>query len=340
MKYIRGEIIAHQLAVKLCELNGWPADYNSDHRTIAEIRFRESMERGIAAGKIKPHCPLTFTKLNLDKHLFEDATFSEQEVMDYLASEMADDARQTLTEAIHATIERQQTKTPAPLYGHGFNEETQKITTLTKYLELETWMPIEAAMLVCGLQPPPDCHEIPQGAMGLENVLVMPYEDRFHHAKEVLNLWNHRENAPDKIRPAAFVAWCKTQGIDTGWLTNAPEWEAYVTPAIQPQKHDKQTIKPPTAKEKTRATISAFLEEITIRASRGGIDFDPMNAPDKTGFFNAIQNWARTNNHATLSGISAIESYGRDLICFAGGRPSSAKQDFYAALFPKNQGKT
>ena len=136
---------------------------------------------------------------------------------------------------IRAKLAYRADKIPARIYGDGCSEEQAKETTLTRYLKLETWTPIEAAMLVCGLMPPPDCHEIPKGTMGLENAFVMPDGDRFHYTKEVLNLWNHRESPPDKIRPAAFVVWCKTQGIDTGWLTNAPEWEAYVGESAQPE---------------------------------------------------------------------------------------------------------
>ncbi len=119
---------------------------------------------------------------------------------------------------IRAKLAYRADKIPARIYGKGCTEEQEKETTLTRYLKLETWTPIEAAMLVCGLMPPPDCHEIPKGTMGLENAFVMPYEDRFHHTKEVLNLWNHRESPPDKIRPADFVEWCKTKGINTDWL--------------------------------------------------------------------------------------------------------------------------
>ncbi|MHB1174048.1 MAG: hypothetical protein ACYCZJ_02845 [Sulfuriferula sp.] len=321
MKFISGEIIAHQLADKLCELNGWAS--RSGQHNIAEIRFRECIERGIAAEKITAYCPVTFTKLSLENRLFEDATFSEQEVMDYLNSELPRsnewhgspdwlhwvkvgyvDAWQgtalahnldpvTYTEPINTNqravftsilppdihgkykAARQHfgdrelmplrefaawaqsegwaipyllgqftgivTRTPAPLFGYGFSEEAQKITTLTKYLELETWTPIEAAMLVCGLQPPQDCHEIPQGAMGLDNAWVMPNADKFHHAKRVLQLWNSRENPPDKIRPADFVAWCNSKGINTDWLRDI-EAAAPQTETVQDGKsrRDKQ----------------------------------------------------------------------------------------------------
>lgn len=240
MKYISGEIIAHQLAVKLCELNGWPADYNSDHRTIAEIRFRESIERGIAAGKIKPHCPLTFTKLNLDKHLLEDATFSEQEVMDYLASEMADDARQPLVVAMQATIEHQQTKTPAPKYGHGCSDAQQKITHLTKYLELDTWTPEQAAFLVNGIDPS-TVRDSPYGQSGThaKSLAGAPINTAnsmaFSHAARVLELWRSQNNPPSKVRPVEFVAWCKSKDISTEWITNAAEWTAYAFASERPE---------------------------------------------------------------------------------------------------------
>lgn len=166
---------------------------------------------------------------------------------------------------IKAKLAYRSDKIPARIYGKGCSEEQEKETTLTRYLKLETWTPIEAAMLVCGLKPPPDCHEIPNGAMGLENALVMPYEDRFHHAKEVLHLWNHRENSPDKIRPAAFVAWCKAQGIDTDWLTNAPEWEAYVSefakPRLAPEKKKPQEEINPEWQEKLESMAADLLKQ-------------------------------------------------------------------------------
>lgn len=318
MKFISGEIIAYQLADKLCELNGWAS--RSGQHNIAEIRFRECIERGIAAGKVTAYCPVTFTKLSLENRLFEDATFSEQEVMDYLNSELTRgnewhgspdwlhwvkvgyvDAWQgtalahnldpvTYTEPINTNqravftsilppdihgkykAARQHfgdreliplrefaawaqsegwaipyllgqltgivTRTPAPLFGYGFSEEAQKITTLTKYLELETWTPIEAILLVCGLQAQPDCHEIPQGAMGLDNAWVMPNADKFYHAKRVLQLWNSRENPPSKVRPVEFVAWCKSKDINTDWVTNAAEWKIYALPAAQTPEQD------------------------------------------------------------------------------------------------------
>jgi hypothetical protein len=143
-------------------------------------------------------------------------------------------------------------KIPAPIYGEGASEEMRRITTLTTYLKLETWTPIEAAMLVCGLKPPQDCYEIPQGAFGLDNAMVMPNEDRFHHAKRVLQLWNSRENPPDKIRPADFVTWCKTKEINTDWLRDieaaampqpesAPEGKAFNAPENQGLSEDGQT---------------------------------------------------------------------------------------------------
>lgn len=116
-------------------------------------------------------------------------------------------------------VDFQQKRCPAKLFGEGFSEEAQKITTLTKYLELETWTPLLASLLVSGIQPPPDCTEVPNGAMGLDNAFIVGSKDPFHQAKNVLLIWNSREIAPLKIRPADFVAWCKTKKINTDWLS-------------------------------------------------------------------------------------------------------------------------
>lgn len=44
---------------------------------------------------------------------------------------------------------------PARLFdGPGFSEAALKLTTLSKYLDFDTWTPEAAAMLVCGLQAP------------------------------------------------------------------------------------------------------------------------------------------------------------------------------------------
>jgi len=53
MEFISGELIAYDLASKLCELNDWALD--SDNHAIAEIQYRESIERGLSEGQITPY---------------------------------------------------------------------------------------------------------------------------------------------------------------------------------------------------------------------------------------------------------------------------------------------
>lgn len=125
---------------------------------------------------------------------------------------------------INEQIERQVQHQPALLYGEGFSEEMRKLTTLSQYLEFDTWTPEAAAMLVSGLQPPIPCAEIPEkGAMGLDNCFIMGNQDPFHNARRVLELWRSRENAPARVRPIDFIAWCKSKGIDTSWLRTIEE---------------------------------------------------------------------------------------------------------------------
>ena len=103
--------------------------------------------------------------------------------------------------------------------GDGFSEDELKMTTLSQFLKFDTWTPLMASLLVCGIQPPQDCTEIPAGAFGLDGAFITGKEDAFHHARRVLELWNSRENASMRVRPADFVAWCKTKSINTDWLS-------------------------------------------------------------------------------------------------------------------------
>lgn len=122
--------------------------------------------------------------------------------------------------ALAEQILRSENRLPARLFGEGFSEEKRKETTLTQYVrDLETWHPALAAMLVSGLKPALDCTEIPSsGVMGLDNRLIQESWPRFSDARKVLAMWNSRPDAPQRVKPAEFVSWCATKGINTDWL--------------------------------------------------------------------------------------------------------------------------
>lgn len=113
---------------------------------------------------------------------------------------------------------------PARLFdGPGFSEEALKQTTLSPYLNFDTWTPAAAAMLVCGLQAliidGQLSDQIPkEGAMGLDNCFVMGYQDPFHEAKHVLGIWRAQVNPPARVRPLDFIQWCKARGMNPAWL--------------------------------------------------------------------------------------------------------------------------
>ncbi|WP_446900901.1 hypothetical protein [Burkholderia sp. YIM B11467] len=124
---------------------------------------------------------------------------------------------------IHVQADLWARREPARLYGDGFSEEMQKHTTLTRYLQYDTWTPEAAAMLVCGLQAPiidgQLCTEIPEkGVMGLDNSLIIGNQDPFHEAKHVLGIWRSQEKPPARVRPLDFIRWCQGRGFDTAWL--------------------------------------------------------------------------------------------------------------------------
>jgi hypothetical protein len=122
---------------------------------------------------------------------------------------------------------------PAPIYGDGFSEEMRQQTTLTKYLQFDTWTPAASAMLVCGLQAPivdgQLCTEIPEkGAMGLDSRFISASQEPFHEAKRVLGIWHSQVNPPARVRPLDFIRWCQARSFDTAWLGSIEE-DALVT---------------------------------------------------------------------------------------------------------------
>jgi hypothetical protein len=129
------------------------------------------------------------------------------------------------SELIQEQVTLWEHRQPANLFtGDGFSEELLQLTTLSKYLEFETWTPETAALLVSGIQAPIPCDEIPsKGAMGLDNCFIIGTQDPFHQARWVLELWRSRENPPIRVRPIDFIAWCKTKNIDTSWLRSVEE---------------------------------------------------------------------------------------------------------------------
>lgn len=87
-----------------------------------------------------------------------------------------------------------------------------------------------------------------------------------------------------------------------------------------------------TARDKARATISAFIKVITPLAIAKHGDFDPMNAPNKKAFFNAMQSWAAKNEHVKLTGIDGLKDYCSDLVSFQAGRTTASNGDYYDNL--------
>ena len=152
---------------------------------------------------------------------------------------------ESIVACIELTADYLRDKIPAPLFGEGFSDEARKVTRLTAWLKFKTWTPIEAAMLVCGLCPPPDCNQvIPDRANGLEGAWVTDENDaRFNDARSVLKSWNREDNPPPKVKPADFVAWCKTEKINTDWLRDIAKPQGRPVKAGEPVPGDHWTVK-------------------------------------------------------------------------------------------------
>jgi len=224
-------------------------------RTLAEREIQSNIDALAKANKVKLYNPITYAPT-------QDQTKALVLVSELVALIMKGE-HLNLDAQIQQHIERRKARRPAPLFGKGFSEEARKLTTLSKYLDLETWSPLLASLLVCGIQPPIDCAEIPNGAMGLDNSFIPGTHDPFHEARRIWALWNSQMHAPEKVRPVDFVAWCKTKGIDTGWLD------------------DIEQASPPHARSLSRPPTQQRFQENEILRVINGLGLTPTALPPR-----------------------------------------------------------
>lgn len=102
---------------------------------------------------------------------------------------------------------------------------------LLHYLQMRTWTPAMGALLVCGIEPQPDCAAIPDGGIGLDNKPLSASNARFHEARRVLSNWHDWNNdvgtKSDVVKPHPFLDWCISEGISTEWLRLLLELSGY-----------------------------------------------------------------------------------------------------------------
>jgi hypothetical protein len=90
------------------------------------------------------------------------------------------------------------------------------------YLELKSWTPVMGALLISGIDPPPECNEIPDGGIGLDEKPLHASDPRFHEARHILKEWHDCADLEDDhvvdIDPVDYINWCIDQDIQTEWL--------------------------------------------------------------------------------------------------------------------------
>lgn len=96
---------------------------------------------------------------------------------------------------------------------------------LLGYLRMDAWSPVMAALLVSGVEPPPDCVEIPLGGTGLEGKSLHASSGRFHSARRALKAWSDVDEDDGEVPrrssvpPLEFLAWCHEEDQGEGdWL--------------------------------------------------------------------------------------------------------------------------
>lgn len=146
---------------------------------------------------------------------------------------------------------------------------SDKETTLTRYMQFDSWTAAAAAMLVSGLQAPivdgQLCAEIPEdGAIGLDGRQKLVTFPAFAAAMHVLERWRAQENPPATVFPFDFIVWCRANGIDTAWLRsieNAPQWRKEFADAWLRQQKAREQL-PPTVIEEAIGKYGNLLKAL------------------------------------------------------------------------------
>lgn len=93
---------------------------------------------------------------------------------------------------------------------------------LLAFLQMKTWTPAMAALLISGIEPPLNCNEIPDGGIGLDEEPLHGSNNRFNEARRILDEWRNwmaeQEDRPPDIEPIRFFNWCMEEDINTEWL--------------------------------------------------------------------------------------------------------------------------
>lgn len=90
--------------------------------------------------------------------------------------------------------------------------QVQKV--MLKYLQMDSWTPVMAAMLFAGLAPKVGCTALPaDGAVGLDGSVIRGTQNAsFSAARRILEEWNDNceDNGefPTQLTPEAFMLWC------------------------------------------------------------------------------------------------------------------------------------
>ncbi|WP_213298083.1 hypothetical protein [Paraburkholderia sacchari] len=103
----------------------------------------------------------------------------------------------------------------------------QLYAALQEYIDWPTWTPMEGALIVSGIHPPPDCCEIPNRGVGLDGRIFSSGDNvRFSDAHRIWRKWLSRceddqesgEVTPVQFRPDKFLIWCDDMHIETDCL--------------------------------------------------------------------------------------------------------------------------
>ncbi len=147
------------------------------------------------------------------------------------------------------------------------------VTDVEHYLAMETWTPVMAALLLCGIHAQRRDTRIPKGGIGIDGeIFVSSGNSRFHDARRILERWGEYRDegiveSSDELPPYKYLNWCEICLIEDTLRIERDWFDLFNGVA-----YDDKTIKP----QQIPISIASFADDLMVAA----VERSRRNVPD------------------------------------------------------------
>lgn len=163
------------------------------------------------------------TKASPDPQKQDEAASTKTRAKPASSTPASQPSKRSVSEPIQSAPQSAAKQTPRPGNLAETIVEGGRINDRILYhLQMKEWTPPMGAMLVSGIDPPPDSQDIPEGGMGLDGIELHTSNARFNEARRILREWHDwKEDTQNQVlnmEPTRFLNWCLDENFKSNWL--------------------------------------------------------------------------------------------------------------------------